>query len=458
MARIYSGIARAASVFLVGVAVYSAPVSARAETLADAFVSAYRSSDLLEQNRALLRVQDENVAIAVSKLRPIVNYSLEQSRVDRANIVTNSTTASLSASMLLWDFGTSDLAIEGAKETVLATRYALLNVEQSVLLNAVTAFTQVRSAAETVALRRNNVRLISEQLRAAQDRFDVGEVTRTDVALADARLAQARSNLVAAEGSFATARELYRAVIGRYPGELAVPPRAPSTAGSLDEAKAIGVRNHPSIKEAQHSVRASEIAAEASQQAVLPTLNGSAGVSRSVGSASTTSSLGLTLSGSLYSGGQISARYRQAVARTDAARSVLSSQVSNVRQTVANAWYQVEVARARIEASERQIRSATVAFRGVREEATLGARTTLDVLNAEQDLLDAQTARITAEADSVLAVYTLLQSMGLLTVEHLRLGIPTYDPSAYYNVVKDAPATSTRGARLDRVLNSINRN
>ncbi len=432
--------------------------TAHSETLADAFVGAYRSSDLLEQNRALLRIQDEDVAVALSSLRPIVSYSLAQSRAQNATGVTNSTTASLSASMLLWDFGRSELGIEQAKEAVLATRSSLLDIEQSVLLNAVTAYTQVRSAAEAVALRSNNMRLISEQLRAAQDRFEVGEVTRTDVSLARARLAQSQSNLVAAQGNFAAAREFYRAVVGRFPGELSNPPRAPRTASSLDEAKAIGVRRHPSIVQAQHSVRASELAAEAAQKNILPSLNGSASISRSAGSSATTSSLGLTLSGTLYSGGQVSARYRQAVAQTEAQRHALSAQVSSVRRAVANAWYQVETARAQIEASQGQIRAATVAFRGVKEEADLGQRTTLDVLDAEQDLLDAKNALITAEANSVVAVYTLLQSMGLLTVEHLGLGIPTYDTSAYYNAVKDAPATSTQGARLDRVLNSIGRN
>lgn len=458
MARFWLDVVRAASACGIAIALAATAPAARAETLADAFVGAYRSSDLLEQNRALLRVQDENVAVAVSALRPILNYAVSQSRSQTAAGVTNSTTAQLSASMLLWDFGSSNLAIEGAKETVLATRYALLDLEQSVLLNAVTAYTQVRSAAETVSLRRNNVRLITEQLRAAQDRFEVGEVTRTDVALADARLAQARANLVAAEGTFATSREFYRAVVGRYPGQLSAPPRAPATAASLDAARAIAVRSHPTVIQAQHTVRANELAAQASQNAIMPELNASASVSRSLGNATTNSSLGLTLSGPIYSGGQISARYRQAVARTDAARAALSLQVTSVGRSVANAWFQIEVARASIEASERQIRSATVAFQGVQEEASLGARTTLDVLNAEQDLLDAKTARITAEANSVLAVYTLLQSMGLLTVEHLRLGIPTYDPSVYYNTVKDAPATSTQGARLDRVLGSIGKN
>jgi outer membrane protein len=435
-----------------------APQASHAESLGDALVGAYRNSALLEQNRALLRAADEGVAFEVGKLRPVLSYALTQSRSSNALGVSNSTTASLSANMLLWDFGRTQLGVEAQKETVLATRQALLDIEQSVLSGAVSAYIQVRTAAELVALRNNNVRLITEQLRAANDRFEVGEVTRTDVALAEARLAQARSNLVSAEGDFAIARESYNISVGRYPGNLTAPPTPPRTASTLPEAKAIAVRTHPAIKQAQHVVRANELASEAAQQAVMPRLNGSASVGRDIFNQQNTTSLSITLSGPIYSGGQISSGYRRAVASTEASRAQLRRAVQSVEQQVANAWFGIEVARARIEASDRQIRASTVAFRGVREEATLGARTTLDVLDAEQDLLDARTARVNAEAEAVRAVYTLLSSMGLLTVDHLGLGIPTYDPAAYYNAVKDAPATSTRGAALDRVLGRIGNN
>lgn len=439
--------------------VLTAPTATQAETLADALVGAYRNSNLLEQNRALLRAADEGVALEVSKLRPILNYSLTQTHTRNAVTgVSNSTTAALSASLLLWDFGTTDLGIEAKKETVLATRASLIDVEQAVLLNAVRAYVQVRSAAETLALRHNNVRLITQQLRAARDRFEVGEVTRTDVALAESRLALARSNLVAAEGALATAREAYKIAVGRFPGDLTPPPPAPLTARSLADARAIAVRTHPAVIEAQHSVRANELAADAAELGIMPTLRGAANMSRTVGNSNTGGSLSLTLSGPLYSGGAVSSSYRQALARVDQSRYGLRQTMLTVEQAAANAWYQIEVSRASIEASQRQIEASTVAFNGVREEATLGARTTLDVLDAEQDLLDARTALINAEASSSEAVYTLMSAMGLLTAQHLQLGIPTYDPAAYYNAVKNAPETSTRGARLDRVMESIGRN
>lgn len=437
----------------------AAPQSMRAESLGDALVGAYRSSALLDQNRALLRAADEGVAFEVGKLRPVLSYALNHTRSDTVlRGISHSNTASLSASMLLWDFGATELGIEAQKESVLATRQALVDIEQSVLNNAVNAFISVRTAAELVLVRQNNVRLITEQLRAANDRFEVGEITRTDVALAEARLAQARSNFVAAEGDLAVARELYKVAVGRYPGDLQAPPSPPNTASTLEEAKAIAVRTHPAIKQAQHGVRAAELAADAAELGIMPNLRASASLSRDIATGQNASSLSLSFSGPIYSGGQISSTYRRLVAQSESSRAQLRIAVLSVEQAVANAWFGIEVANARIEASDRQIRASTVAFRGVQEEATLGARTTLDVLNAEQDLLDARTSRINAEAESVRAVYTLLSAMGLLTVDHLRLGIPTYDPAAYYNSVKNAPAVSTRGARLDRILGRIGSN
>jgi outer membrane protein len=163
----------------------------------------------------------------------------------------------------------------------------------------------------------------------------------------------------------------------------------------------------------------------------------------------------LTLSQTIYNGGRSSSFYRQSLASRDSARASLNQTVAVVLQSVGAAWSNIEVAKAGISASDRQIRSAQTAYDGVKEEAKLGSRTTLDVLNAEQELLSARTARLSAQASYYIGVYTLLSRMGLLTVDHLKLGIATYDPEAYYNAVKSAPATSSQGKRLDRVLKSI---
>jgi outer membrane protein len=429
--------------------------AARAETLTDAMVSAYKHSGLLEQNRALLRVADEDVAQAVAGLRPIVSYYANATYTDPlAGRDYLSENIGLSASLMLYDGGGTKLAIEAAKESVLATRDALVNVEQSVLLRAVTAFMNVRREAEFVSLRQNNVRLITQQLRAAKDRFEVGEVTRTDVAIAESRLAGARAGLAAAQGSLARAREEYRVAVGRYPGALSTPPRMPATAKTMDAARAIAYRSHPLMRKLQHDVTASELGIERAESFMKPniSLTGRLNVDR-YGTDST--SIGLDLKGPIYQGGKLSSVVRQAIARRDATRAGLHILKHDIAQGVGNAWAVVLVSRASLEASDRQIRAARVAYRGVKEEASLGARTTLDVLDAEQELLDAQASRISSVTDQYVATYTLLSAMGLLTAEHPKLGIPTYDPLAYYNAVRSAPADSTRGKRLDRVLRAL---
>ena len=237
--------------------------SAAADNLAEALVGAYTSSGLLQQNRALLRAADEDVASAISSLRPIVSWSntithsFGESR-SLAGFNSNSSTSvnlALSAELLVFDNGNSKLGIQAAKETVLATRAGLLAIEQQILLRAVDAYMSVIREGEFVALRRNNMRLIAQELRAAQDRFEVGEVTRTDVALAEARLAEARSELATAEGNLINAQEEYLNAVGKRPGRLSPPPKLPKRPGSLDTAKARAVRGHPQIIQAQHQMK-----------------------------------------------------------------------------------------------------------------------------------------------------------------------------------------------------------
>lgn len=167
--------------------------------------------------------------------------------------------------------------------------------------------------------------------------------------------------------------------------------------------------------------------------------------------------VGLSMSQTLYSGGRLSALHRQAMAERDQARAALLNTARQISQQVGESWANIAVARAQLSAIDEQIAAAEQAYNGVREEAALGARTTLDVLDAEQSLLEARADEIDAQALLQLAHYQLLAAMGLLTVEHLNLGIPTYDPSQYYNAVRDAPYTSKQGESLDRVLRAIGR-
>jgi outer membrane protein len=216
----------------------------------------------------------------------------------------------------------------------------------------------------------------------------------------------------------------------------------------------VAQRTHPAIRQAQHEVTIAELNVARGKANMKPSLTGQARVSVD-NDGLNSESLSLNLSQTLYAGGKLSALYRQALAGKDSSRAALHQTSVQVAQNVGNAWSNLVVSAASIDASQRQITAAQAAFDGVREEATLGARTTLDVLDAEQELLDARAARLQAEAGRYTGVYVLLSAMGLLTADHLRLGIPTYDPAAYYNAVKTAPATSAQGRKLDRILEKI---
>ncbi len=449
-------------VFGVAAAVATAgtAVTVQAETLADALIAAYRNSNLLEQNRATLRAADEDYAISISSLRPVVSYAANAGKSwvrDNGgwdSVSGLSASISLSAELTLVDFGRRQLGIELAKESVLATRQALVNVEQQVLLAAVQAYVNVRLTQEIVLLRQSNVRLITQELNAARDRFEVGEITRTDVSQAEAALASAQALLVTAEGNHLVAREAYKVAVGSYPGRLAALPASPSIGRSVQEARAVALRTHPTILSTQHQVKASELNVALAEAAMKPTV----GLGLTLSDSNTTdlnARLGLSMNQTIYAGGANSARYRKAVANKEATFAGLRQTVVLVEQNLANAWSSLDVYRASITATDGQIRAAQAAFDGVREEAQLGARTTLDVLEAEQDLLNARASRLEAEANRYVAVYAVLSGMGLLTADHLKLGIPTYDPEAYFNAVKNAPSTSVQGKKLDRVLEKL---
>ncbi len=444
---------------VVAVSVLSAP-AAQAETLTDAFIAAYRNSNLLDKQAATLRAADEDVAQAMSTLRPVVDYALASGYARSQRTASGPfsdgvrTTFDLTASIVLYDFGRRALRIEIAKEAVLATRELLRSVEQDVLFAAVQSYVDVQVKAQILSLRDSNVRLVTQELRAAQDRFDVGEITRTDVSIAEARLAAARAGYASAEGDLMIAREAYKAATGSYPRNLARLPKSPSLPKSMDAARAVALKNHPSILGAQRRVTINDLAVELQKSGFKPTLSARAGVGIDDAGVEN-QTFGLTLNQRIYSGGNQASLSRQSIAERDGARADLSQAGVVIAQAVGNAWAGLEIANAQVQAGDRQIRAAQTAFDGVREEASLGARTTLDVLNAEQELLDARVTRIEAEAQRYVGVYRLLQTMGLLSVEHLQLGIPTYDPAGYYNAVKNAPVHSAQGKKLDRILEKL---
>ncbi len=453
-------------------AVLAAPLAAQADNLTDAMIGAYNTSGLLEQNRALLRVTDENVAAAVASLRPVINWTVQAShQYSRGpNVVgglneqeTNSLSTAVNLQWVLWDGGQRRLSKQSAQQAVLATRQSLLNIEQQVLFQAVQAYVGVLAQQENVRLRVNNLRLLKEELRAANNRFEVKDVTRTDVALAQSRVAGAQAALTQARGDLEVAKATYRQVVGRAPGPIAGQPPLPKGIQSPANAQALAQRNHPNILSQQYAVKAAELAARSSRAALGPnvTLNGNVGhtETRNARRDSDISGVSLNFTQNLYSGGARASAKRADIARLDAEKGALISTQRAVTQGVSASYVGLETAKASLVSSGERVRAARFAFEGLREEATLGARTTLDVLEAEQELLDAQVERVQARAQQALAAYSLLQAQGLLTAEHLGLAVEIYDPTLYYNLVKDAPAeVSKRSRDLDRVLKALGKN
>lgn len=445
---------------LLAVGTLLTPVSVSAEGLAEVLADAYRNSDLLEQNRYLLRLQDESVAQQVAGLRPVISFVASSQWNVPADRQTDR--ISLQADMLLYDGGGRRLLRDAAQETVLATRQSLVALEQRVLLDAVTAYMQVWRDIQVVSVYESNVRVITQQLRAAEDRFEVGEATRTDVAQAEAQLAQARGALVSAQGSLMINRELFEIAVGRAPNGLSGPGALPSMPGTENEAEAIARQSHPSILSLRHAVESDELTLAAARTDYGPQLSVSANTGfdpapSASGEGST--SITLQLTQPLYQGGRLTSAERIALATLHATESELNYTTRQVLQGIGNAFAQIRIASASIQAAQQQIRASRLAFEGVQEEASLGARTTLDVLDAEQDLLEARIGLIEAQTSLYTASYGLLSAMGLLTVEHLELDVPEYDPTAYYNAVSNAPARSpsVQGDRLDAVLERLGR-
>lgn len=454
-------ILRLRQTLLAGAALLSAafPGAAHAETLTDALIRAYRNSTVLELNRAALRAQDESVAQARAGLRPTVDVSGSgtlSANTLQPGEVTDAWRVSLDAGLVLYDSGRTPAAIEAAKAAIRATRARLKAVEQQVLLTATVAFVDVRRDIQFVVLSRNNIRVLHEQVQAVNDRFAVGEVTRTDVSQAEARLAASRAGLSASEGGLAVSSQNYLAAIGVMPVDLSVPPPVPNLPSSLSEAQAIAMGAHPDIAGARYAQDVAEFDLERSRGESGPTvsLDGQLGIQldeQTQGVLAAGASISLRGSMPLYQGGSLESMERQARAILDQRRFELQNAARTVQQQVAIAWANLGVARASIAAGQQQIDAAKVAFDGVTVEATLGARTTLDVLNAEQELLTARSNLVSAQRDEYVAAYNLLSAMGLLTVAHLNLGIPSYDPDVNYSRVQNAPASGFDGSVLDRI-------
>ena len=431
----------------------------QAESLKSALAKAYENSGVLAQNQALLNAADESVVAAAGALLPAVQASISQSyrKTEGVSDISDSTSFSISARMPIYDFGRGQLGIDLAKEAVAGTRLQLASIEQSVLLNAIEAFMQYRQATELVRLRENNLKVIDQELRAANDRFEVGEITRTDVAMAEAAKAQSLSALAQARGDLERSTEAYMMAVGSKPNSPDAPVNLPSLPASASAAKAAAAKGHPDVLAAQSQVKQAEIRLAQAEANAMPSISLSGSLSRSdQTSLNMTSSahLGVEATIPLYQGGQIDSGVRQATAQLSSAKSALRVAVLNSDLQVGSAYARLNVARANMQATEQQIAAAQIAFDGLREEAKLGARTTLDVLNAEQNLLDAKANRVIASTEVVNATYAVVAALGQLSAKGLGLQVDLFDPEAYAATVQTA-APSMRGLQLDKVLGKL---
>jgi outer membrane protein len=333
-----------------------------------------------------------------------------------------------------------------AEQLVSSARETLRLTEQNILLAGATAYMNLIRDAAILELQRRNVEVLQEQLRQTRDRFTVGEVTRTDVAQSESRLAAARAQVLTAESNYTTSRSTYRQIIGVDPGRLA--PAAPvdrlspqSLPVAVNEARA----RHPSVTTAMFNVDAALFQVKIAEGSLYPTFNIVGSATKGYGSTANLNSLesfnasvGGQLSVPVYQGGSEYSTIRQAKETLSQRRIDLDTARDQAQQTLTQSWGQLEAAKAQIQATQAQVAAAEIALNGVREEARVGQRTTLDVLNAQQELVNARVSLVTAQRDRVVASFTLLAASGRLAPQVLSLDVPIYDPVVHYHQVRDS--------------------
>ena len=429
-----------------------------AETLESALAKAYGNNPNLNAQRAGVRAADENVAQAKSGYRPQITANADIGRTwsqydDREprGLLGGGEVSSwltprgygLEITQPIFDGFRTDNSVRRAESNVLASREDLTTVEQNTLFSAASAYMNVLRDTAILDLQRNNVEVIDEQLRQTRDRFNVGEVTRTDVAQAESRLAAARSQASQAEANLRASIAQYRQFVGVEPRQLA--PGRPLdrlTPRNVNEALRIALGEHPAIKAAQHAVDAAEFQVKIAQGALAPQIGVRASVSQRYDSRQSNdealnASAVASLTVPIYEGGQAYAATRQAKEQVGQAQLQADWIRDQVRAAVLSSWSALEAARAQIEAAQAQIDAAETALSGVREEARVGQRTTLDVLNAQQELLTARVNLIQAQRDRVVGSYSLVQAMGRLNSRALGLAVNHYNPKIHYEQVKD---------------------
>jgi outer membrane protein len=441
----------------------------RAETLQEALVKVYQTNPALLAARALLRSTDEGVPQALAGWRPTVVASsalgvqdsharqlttyvdpnfpgVFPARTFQRGVSTHTerqtTSETVTMTQPLFRGGRTVAQTRQAENRVYGQRARLLATEQTVLGDAISAYIQMIQAQEVLRLNVNNVQVLSEQLRATNERYRVGEITRTDVAQAEAALAGAQATRAQAEGQLQINRATYTQKVGNPPERLVAPQPLRPPARTAAEAGDVAGRNNPNVVAAIFDEAAARDAIAVQISALLPQMSVQGQAGRTDGGAlahtrTTFLSATLSLSVPLYQGGAEYSAVRAARQSAQQARNLVNDQARTATQQAVAAWEQLQSARAQVESTRVQIRAAEVALDGVQREAIVGSRTTFDVLVQEQNLLNARTSLVQALTSMVSASYILASAIGRLTAVDLGLPVEPYDTRAYYNAVRN---------------------
>lgn len=428
---------------LVCVALNASP-AVQAETLTQALVGAYRSNSTLNAERARQRGTDEQVPQALSGWRPTITTqataATQWQDTDQSNIThTNPANVSISLSQPLFRGFKTVEGTKVAEANVQAGRQQLLGVEQTTLSNAVQAYMDVVQNRQILNLRKKFVSVLRKQLFASDARFQAGELTRTDVAQSRASLKGAEANMAVAMANVKASEAKYQTVIGKAPGKLASPSLA-KRPKNLDAALNIAQETNPSILHAAYVNDAAEHQIEVIKGDLLPTLslNGSYTYSHEPSSNINTAQSAVVqgvLTVPLYEGGRVYSAVRQAKQTASQNRILVISATRSVRENVTSAWNNLQASGQSLAGVRAQVSASRLALDGVRQEYAVGSRTTIDVLNAEQALLNSQISEVVSQHDQVVASYQLLAAMGRMTANRLQLG-EVYDPAEHYNEVR----------------------
>lgn len=437
---------------LAAVALTALAAPASAESLREALAAAYRTNPTLEAQRANVRVLDENVPIQRAASLPNVqlqsNYAELLIQSNNSFVVPKRVFQSQGVvNYPIYNGGGVKNGIAAAEQRVLAGRATLRNTEANVFTNAVAAYMDVIRDSAIVQLNQQNVRVLEVNLQASRDRFQVGDLTRTDVAQSEARLALARSQLQQAEARLISSRETFVQVVGHPAGDLEPPPPLPGLPAGPDQAVAIALNDNPALLAARKTVDATKFDVRVARASRLPTVslqnqNGYFNYFGSIGSpqipnAGFNVQAGVGINIPIYQGGQPAARIRQAQARQGVAQEQLTE---NERAVVAQARSAYAVYRSSLEviqSARTALEANKLSLEGVRAENSVGNRTVIEVLNAEQELLNSQVTLVTAERDAYVAGFAVLAAMGHAEAKDLGLnGGPLYDPEIHYRNVR----------------------